>query len=299
MDDSSKTPLTRRLARYGNRFTVALLLSLLLHLLTLIKFTRSERYASAAEKGPKDGSPIEVTVQDAPLQPALPPPPPPPPPKPPEPPPPPPVKKVVRKPPPPPKVEPPDPGPEPDLNEELAAKLEDDAPRREPELNPDREAEPDRPSSVRAQAGRLAGAAQCKDPIEGRWEAFPYLPNNGWYHFTLTIYREGDILFGDTRAVYWDGDETESQMPPCTFGRNEGVVEMLSRGMVHGLEVRFSAQEIARKHISCGQYFYYALDTFSGTIDPNTQEFMSVDNDGAAAKDEPTLFRRTGCLPGE
>ena len=40
----------------------------------------------------------------------------------------------------------------------------------------------------------------------------------------------------------------------------------------------------------------YNLDQFSGTIDPDLQEFQSVNNDGGVMVNMPTVFRRIQCF---
>ena len=44
--------------------------------------------------------------------------------------------------------------------------------------------------------------------------------------------------------------------------------------------------------------FGYNLDNFTGTIDPEIQEFQSVNNDGGISVNEPNVFRRIRCFEG-
>jgi hypothetical protein len=40
----------------------------------------------------------------------------------------------------------------------------------------------------------------------------------------------------------------------------------------------------------------YHPDHFTGTIDPQREEFQSVNNDGGRAVNDPMVFRRIGCV---
>jgi hypothetical protein len=76
---------------------------------------------------------------------------------------------------------------------------------------------------------------------------------------------------------------------------------MPARGRTSGLDVEFwgiEPWELKRMHCGAERMFRYNLDHFSGTIDPEIQEFQSVNNDGGTAVDEPVVFRRIRCFEG-
>jgi hypothetical protein len=152
-------------------------------------------------------------------------------------------------------------------------------------------------SSIRAQRGRLPPPVECGDPVQGVWVSNQYMPwLGGWYLFTLSIHRQGDDLSGEIESHYWTGDESDSSPPACTPELSHGVVKMTARGLISQGELVFTGMAIRSHHMRCGDLPWYALDSFSGTIDTETQEFQSVNNDGANAIDTPTLFRRVRCL---
>ena len=73
---------------------------------------------------------------------------------------------------------------------------------------------------------------------------------------------------------------------------------MVAHGQVdRGTHLRFGASSYSIVATQCPTASAnYAPDNFSGAIDPNRQEFQSVNNDGAVDIDAPYVFRRTGCF---
>jgi hypothetical protein len=46
----------------------------------------------------------------------------------------------------------------------------------------------------------------------------------------------------------------------------------------------------------CGYQIGYNPDQFSGKVDPTLHEFQALNNDGGSMVNEPSVFRRIGCL---
>jgi hypothetical protein len=149
-----------------------------------------------------------------------------------------------------------------------------------------------------AQRGRLSPPSACPDPVAGVWSAFQYFPTQGaWYRFTLIVHRDSPAeLSGRVTAEYWQGSEQELQPRPCQDHALHGRVRMLALGTWDGRTLSFGGDLVEEDEPLCGEPLGYNLDHFSGTIDRARQEFQSVDNDGAAALDVPTVFRRVRCL---
>lgn len=167
------------------------------------------------------------------------------------------------------------------------------------------------PATVEEQRARLPPPAVCRDPIEGVWASHKWEPPyNEWMIFTLEIRRnpgrapsaEGALaLTGRITAQAWIGAGPRAvQPPPCFAGLQHWIVEMTAEGSARGLELEFHGTRWWLQQSLCGsRYFGYNLDHFSGTIEPERQEFQSVNNDGGRSINDPTVFRRVRCYEAE
>ena len=157
------------------------------------------------------------------------------------------------------------------------------------------------PGTVAEQRARLPPPARCTDHIEGVWKAHQYIPTRGhWYVTELEVYRvDGDDqqLTGNMVVTMWEGDADDAEPPPCQ-GQLHYRLSMPSRGTAIDGDVEFFGTSWQMEEMYCGGYRFigYNLDNFSGTIDPDIQEFQSVNNDGGMAVNVPTVFRRIECF---
>lgn len=156
-------------------------------------------------------------------------------------------------------------------------------------------------STIEGQRALLPRAATCKDPIAGTWEAHKYNANLGglWVHFTLAVHRgTGGALVGPILSHTWSGSPLDSVPPECRAGAVNMTVSMNATGVDGGNgRITFGATRYSVVSVECrGVESSYAPDHFSGTIDPQRQEFQSVNNDGLNDINAPYVFRRTGCL---
>lgn len=157
------------------------------------------------------------------------------------------------------------------------------------------------PATIEEQRARLPPPAppdSCRNPIEGVWRSLRWYPGNrAWYQFTLEIHQRDNTLFGTIEAHSWDTPPTVQEPGPCRAGLDHWVVIQEARGGFDGLRIRFGGVRWAVQSSFCGTRPYgYNLDQFTGVIDPAIQEFQSVNNDGGAQIDEPTVFRRIRCF---
>jgi hypothetical protein len=132
-----------------------------------------------------------------------------------------------------------------------------------------------------------------------------------WYMFTLKIKRKepkSSELVGEIQAHSWDSGPDEPQPPPCRPYLDHWKVLMPARGRLETTPARAHKAERHKVFFGgtswsvearlCGRApgpGQYNLDNFSGIIDPERQEFQSVNNDGGRSVNEPTVFRRIGC----
>jgi hypothetical protein len=157
-------------------------------------------------------------------------------------------------------------------------------------------------NSLSAQRGRLPDAVNCDDPAEGVWVSTKFMPERDeWYVFRLTISRSGNSLRGTVTSNFWTGHALQSKAPRC-FGDGtdplQAVVTMTGAGSLDGLKMVFGGKNISSMKTVCPNtraFPVYAVDTFTGTLDPERQEFRSIGNDGGQMHDVPLLFRRTSC----
>jgi hypothetical protein len=158
------------------------------------------------------------------------------------------------------------------------------------------------PATVEEQRARLPPPAQpdtCQNPVEGVWKSLRWYEGNGaWYSFELEIHQSGNTLSGSIRAHSWDTGPRETEPGPCRAGLSHWIVFQTALGSVdRNLRIDFAATRWAVERTFCGASpFGYNLDHFRGVIDTRLQEFQSVNNDGGAQIDEPTVFRRVRCF---
>ena len=157
------------------------------------------------------------------------------------------------------------------------------------------------PATVEEQRARLpppADRAQCANPVEGVWKSLRWYPGNeAWYSFVLEIHQNGDRLTGQIDAYSWDTPPNVSEPGACLPGLSHWVVTQTAEGTLDGLRLNMHGTRWAVRQVFCGpRPFGYNLDNFSGVIDTALQEFQSVNNDGGAQIDEPTVFRRIRCF---
>lgn len=155
------------------------------------------------------------------------------------------------------------------------------------------------PGSLAEQSALLPERQQCDDPVVGVWRAHKFNPLHGdWAQFTLKIRRDGNRLHGTILTRLWRGTRFDSSPPPCRIGSHDYTVSMRAQGRVEGQRISFGANSyrVVRAHCP-SPFFAYNPDHFSGEIDPEQQEFQSVNNDGGRDVNAPYLFRRTGCDP--
>jgi hypothetical protein len=162
--------------------------------------------------------------------------------------------------------------------------------------------------TVAEQRARLPPPAQCEDPVEGIWRSHDYRERRRfWTMYTLEIHRiDGtDRLRGTIANHTWVGGPDQSEPGACQGGDEEMrfVVSMDAEGRIEGDRIQLGGVGAWRLDENpCGDYDSmfdgYNLDHFAGPLDPELLEFQSIHNDGQAAVNEPTVFRRVECLPG-
>lgn len=158
-------------------------------------------------------------------------------------------------------------------------------------------------ATIEEQRARLPPPATCADGVEGVWLSHTYNPTySDWYMFTLRIRRKAagsKELVGEIESHSWNGSQEDTEPPACRIGLDHWTVFMPAEGTeVNGL-VHFGGTSWRVKDAFCGTAptpGTYNLDHFSGQIDPAIQEFQSVNNDGGRSVNDPTVFRRIGCL---
>lgn len=157
------------------------------------------------------------------------------------------------------------------------------------------------PATIAEQRARLPPPARCEDEVEGIWKSHSYWKTRGqWYIFTLEIHRsknDPNHLTGTIVSHYWDGGPEDEEPPPCHPGGYHQRVRMPGEGYIRDGVVTFGGTSWTLEKTFCGPpHVYYYPDVFSGRIDPDLQEFQSVNNDGGPAVNVPTVFRRIRCL---
>jgi hypothetical protein len=163
--------------------------------------------------------------------------------------------------------------------------------------------------TVAEQRARLPPPAQCEDPVEGIWRSHDYRERRRfWTMYTLEIQRiDGtDRLRGTIANHTWVGGPKQSEPGVCERGPDgemRFVVSMDAEGRVEGNQIQIGGVGTWRLDENpCGDYHGtyggYNLDHFAGPLDLELLEFQSIHNDGDAAVNEPTVFRRVDCLAG-
>ncbi|MCX4245517.1 hypothetical protein [Paraliomyxa miuraensis] len=155
--------------------------------------------------------------------------------------------------------------------------------------------------TVAEQRARLPPPVQCEQSIEGIWKSHDYRADRReWTIFTLEVHRvDGtDALRGTIHNQTWYADADQSEPGPC-IGELHRKISMDAVGFVRGEQIEFGGVGQWRlDEVICGDSeLGYNLDVFTGPIDAELLEFQAVNNDGGVAVDEPTVFRRIGCLP--
>lgn len=159
-------------------------------------------------------------------------------------------------------------------------------------------------ATIEEQRARLPPPAECTDPVEGIWKSHAYYPGHGqWYIFTLTVRRDADQpgqLTGQVHSHYWNGSPQDEEPPPCQPGGYHQTVLMPAAGTASEMRIQFGGTSWQIDQTFCGSpTSHYYPDVFSGVIDPELQEFQSVNNDGGPMVNYPTVFRRVRCLGPE
>jgi hypothetical protein len=155
------------------------------------------------------------------------------------------------------------------------------------------------PGTVAEQRQRLPPPASCEHEVEGYWKAHVYdSAYRDWHVFTLEVHKvEGNetALRGTIRVEAWSGTEQEQEAGPCKNGRLHFTGKMTAEGSIIDGVIHFRGTQFTVDQVLCGHFGSYALDHFSGKIDPATQEFQSVNDDGNRGE-QATVFRRIGCF---
>lgn len=155
--------------------------------------------------------------------------------------------------------------------------------------------------TVAEQRARLPPPASCDDPVTGVWRSHQFHEYwQEWGIFTLEIRRDPDhpgLLQGTIVNRSWYAGADQSEPGNCQ-GLLDYLVTMPARGSFTDGVVTFTGTSWRLDQVFCGSSagFAYNLDSFSGTIDPDLQEFQSVNNDGGRYIDVPTVFRRVECF---
>ncbi len=157
------------------------------------------------------------------------------------------------------------------------------------------------PATITEQRARLPPPARCEDEVEGLWKSHSYWKSHGqWYVFTLEIHRtkaDPNRLTGTLLSHYWSGGSTDEEPPPCRPPGYRQQVRMVGAGHIRDGVVTFGGTSWTLERTYCGRnWANYYPDVFSGRIDPDLQEFQSVNNDGGPAVNVPQVFRRIRCL---
>lgn len=156
-------------------------------------------------------------------------------------------------------------------------------------------------ATIAEQRARLPPPATCEDPVEGVWKSHQYVPfMRDWMVFHLEVRRvpgSETALKGRITNETWSGGP-EDQEPGTCRGRSHWLVSFDGQGWARGNKIYFGGvgqwrlDRVLCAHGPGG----YNLDNFSGDIDPEIQEFQSVNNDGGLAVNIPTVFRRVRCF---
>ncbi len=158
-----------------------------------------------------------------------------------------------------------------------------------------------RPGSVGQQRAILPRAVHCDDEVVGTWRAQKYDPIYGdWMLATLFIHRgASNEIHGSMVVHQWDGGPFSIRPSACGPDGFDFLVDEPAEGFATGRHVDFGAHSWRLREVRCNgalRAIDYHPDHFTGTIDPEREEFQSVNNDGGRAVNDPMVFRRIGCL---
>jgi hypothetical protein len=163
---------------------------------------------------------------------------------------------------------------------------------------------PEAPATVAEQRARLPPAAECESEVAGTWKAQVYSASTAsWYEYTMEVrHVEGSdtALTGMIYVDAWTGTPAQSEPGPC-MGNRRMKGKMVGRGSFASGQVFFGGEEFQLLEILCGDRsgIGYNPDQFTGRLERERHEFQSVNNDGGAAVNEPSVFRRIGCFDDE
>lgn len=151
--------------------------------------------------------------------------------------------------------------------------------------------------SVAARRALLPNGGACSDPVAGVWRAQKYRGyDHTWVRFILRIRRQGDALTGSITSRIWRGNPSNPQPGECTAFGSDHTWRMDGQGSVDGTEVVFGSRTARLVEAHCPSAdTRYAPDNFTGTIEPLSETYRTVNNDGAFDVDEPYTFRRISC----
>jgi hypothetical protein len=157
------------------------------------------------------------------------------------------------------------------------------------------------PATIQEQRARLPPPAECDDVVAGVWKSHQFDPRFGdWTIFVLDVHRVSGSdreLEGTIVNHSWDAGPEQQEPGPCR-GQIEWQVSMDAWGQVDADgRIRFGGVGAWRlDRVLCVRGpGGYNLDQFSGVLDPELNEFQSVNNDGGRAVNDPTVFRRISC----
>ena len=160
------------------------------------------------------------------------------------------------------------------------------------------------PATVAEQRARLPPAAECESPIAGKWKALVYShATTSWYEYSMEVrHVDGSptALTGVIHVDAWTGTPQDSEPGECR-GNRRMRGKMNARGTFTNGEVFFGGEDFELVEILCGDRrgIGYNPDQFTGRLEKERNEFQSVNNDGGAAVNEPSVFRRIGCFDDE
>ncbi len=159
------------------------------------------------------------------------------------------------------------------------------------------------PADIQEQRARLPPPAHCGDPVVGLWRSHKYNPNYAdWTVFTIEVRRlQGDPSRLEGRIVNesWSGGPNDPNAPTtCGPGFKHWRVGMPMQGTITEGRIDVWGTSWTIEQQWCERWTGYNLDHFTGQIDPDLEEFQTVNNDGGRAIDDPTLFRRVQCYDG-
>jgi hypothetical protein len=163
---------------------------------------------------------------------------------------------------------------------------------------------PEAPATVAEQRARLPPAAECESDVAGKWKAQVYSANTAsWYEYLMEVRHVEGSTTALTGVIYvdaWTGTPAQAEPGPCA-GNRRMRGKMRGRGTFINGEVFFGGADFELTEILCGDRvgIGYNPDQFTGRLEKERQEFQSVNNDGGAAVNEPTVFRRIGCFDDE